>query len=138
MSKLEDPAYIAYVAVEAFKVLLDVYYYHPTLWKLQAVCKALWIRRPGSLGCKEIKILDYVVVERSDVWLKGMLGGTRDILLFDNAKPYEAFIGFENRGDDDDDDDEMVESVKIFYRIPAAWLRYIYAQSRGDDDWSCI
>jgi hypothetical protein len=44
MSELEESTHIAHVVVEAFKVLLDIYYYHPTLWKLQAVCKALWIR----------------------------------------------------------------------------------------------
>ena len=65
-----------------------------------------------------------------------MLGGTRDIILFNSEKPYEALMGFENPDGGDDDDDEMDESVKIFYRIPAAWLRYIYAQRRrGDGDW---
>jgi hypothetical protein len=135
MSKLEDSAYITHVAVEAFKVLLDTYYYHPILWKLQAVCKALWIRRPNSLGHKEIKIFDYAVVERCDVWLKGMLGGTRDILLFDSAKPHEAFMGFEiKRKNNEDDDDELDEGVKVFYRIPAGWLQYIYVWRQGNDD----
>jgi hypothetical protein len=44
MSKVEEnlPDY-SDLAVEAFKVLLDVYYYNLILWNLQSVCTALWI-----------------------------------------------------------------------------------------------
>jgi hypothetical protein len=127
MSKVEEKPPDPHLVVEAFKVLLDTYYYHPILWNLQSVCRALWIRRPNSFQAKEIKIFDYAVVDRGDVWLQGMLGGTRDMLLFDATKPHEAFMAFEieaSKNNEDDDDD----CEKVFYRIPAAWLRYIYAR----------
>jgi hypothetical protein len=118
--------------VNAFAVLLDTYYYHPIIWNLQYVCRELSYRRPHSFGRKEIRIQDYVRVARDEIWLQGELGGTRDLLLYDAAKPFEAVMAFgivENLIDGEEE--EQNDCVKVFYRIPAAWLRYIYARRQN-------
>jgi hypothetical protein len=118
--------------VKAFSILLDTYYYHPILWKLQYVCWALRDQRPNSFGRKEVRIHDYAHVARDKIWLHGMLGGTRDLLLYDVQKPFEAVMAFEmfeTKGSDDEQDD----CEKVFYRIPAAWLRYVYARHENCD-----
>jgi hypothetical protein len=133
--KMSNQVLASSLAIKAFSVLLDTYYYHPILWKLQYVCRALRDQRPNSFGRKEIRIQDYASMTRDEIWLQGMLGGTRDLLLYDGQKPFEAVMAFSNNisGDcsdyDDDDDDEC---PKVFYRIPAAWLRYVYARSEND------
>jgi hypothetical protein len=52
------------------------------------------------------------------------------MLLFDAAKPHEALMAFEIQPSNEDcvDDDDKDDCEKVFYRIPAAWLRYIYAR----------
>jgi hypothetical protein len=65
---------------------------------------------------------------RDEVWLQGMLGGTRDLLLYDVEKPFDAVMAFGNDDRDDDDCDDVNDCAKVFYRIPAAWLRYVYAR----------
>ena len=115
------------LVLRVFEVLLTCYYYHPVLWDLQYVCKRLRFQRPRSFRAKELKIFHYSCVARDDVWLQGILGGTQDMLLYDAAKPFEAVMAF-HIDDENDENDERDDCKKVFYRIPVAWLRYIFAR----------
>jgi hypothetical protein len=135
MNEENKPVDLALV-IEAFRILLDTYYYHPILWGLQYVSRTLRDQRPQSFGRREIKIHDYAHVDRDEIWLNGMLGGTRDMLLYDVKKPFEAVMAFASDENDTKSelyDDEADDCEKVFYRIPAAWLRYVYARRENSN-----